>query len=209
MTTSRADRANCALAASRLHPRRRRRRPHDHPAHDANRIGALVSVHRRRGSACRSSRRWRSALPVVASDLPGSGPGPMTRSLYAPPTRPLDWLEPIATAVTSDPVRRRSGQEFAKRYRWAPGAHEMLRFLGVPRSAEDARSRAASSAVDVQSSATAAATIPPRRRSGNANGLAPAVSKQSARTPLCASRRRRRGERGSSKRGTSPATTRR
>ena len=66
--------------------------------------------------------------PVVASDLPGIRSWADDAILYAPSTRPLDWLEPIATTVTSDPVHRRSGQEFAKRFRWAPGAHGISDF---------------------------------------------------------------------------------
>jgi len=66
--------------------------------------------------------------PVVASDLPEIRSWADDAILYAPSARPLDWLEPIATTLSSDPVHRRSGQEFAKRFRWARGAHEFSDF---------------------------------------------------------------------------------
>jgi glycosyltransferase involved in cell wall biosynthesis len=66
--------------------------------------------------------------PVVASDLPELWSWAGDAILYAPPARPLDWLEPIAMALSSDSVRRRSGQEVAKRFRWAQGARAMSDF---------------------------------------------------------------------------------
>jgi glycosyltransferase involved in cell wall biosynthesis len=66
--------------------------------------------------------------PVVASDLPEIRSWAGDAILYAPPARPLDWLEPIAMALSSDSVRRRSGQEVAKSFRWAKGARAMSDF---------------------------------------------------------------------------------
>jgi glycosyltransferase involved in cell wall biosynthesis len=66
--------------------------------------------------------------PVVASDLPEIRSWAGDAILYAPPARPLDWLEPIAMALSSDTMRRRSGQEVAKRFRWAQGARAMSDF---------------------------------------------------------------------------------
>jgi glycosyltransferase involved in cell wall biosynthesis len=66
--------------------------------------------------------------PVVASDLPEIRSWAGDAILYAPPARPLDWLDPIAIALSSDAARRRSGQELAKRFRWAQGARAISDF---------------------------------------------------------------------------------
>ena len=66
--------------------------------------------------------------PVVASDLPEIRSWADDAILYAPPTRPLDWLEPIAIAA-----EQRSGAPtlrpgVSEEVGGGPGAHESSDF---------------------------------------------------------------------------------
>jgi glycosyltransferase involved in cell wall biosynthesis len=66
--------------------------------------------------------------PVVASNLPEIHAWAGESILYAPTTQPEEWVEPIARALESDPVRRRSGQEFVRKYRWRRCVREITNF---------------------------------------------------------------------------------
>lgn len=67
--------------------------------------------------------------PVVASDIESIRSWAGDAVLYAPPSRPGKWLEPVAAALVSDTSRRRSGQELASVYRWHRCATDLLTFV--------------------------------------------------------------------------------
>lgn len=66
--------------------------------------------------------------PVVASDIDPIRSWAGDAVLYARPSHPGEWLEPIAAAAATDEAHRRSGQALAAAYRWRPCAEEMLTF---------------------------------------------------------------------------------
>ncbi len=66
--------------------------------------------------------------PVVASDIPAIRSWAGDAIGYGSPARPVDWVAPIVSALETSADRRRSGQAFARGFRWRDCADGIVDF---------------------------------------------------------------------------------
>lgn len=66
--------------------------------------------------------------PVVASNLEAIRDWAGESIRYAPPDRPVEWVEPLLAAIATNDSDRQKGQFFARNFRWRDCANQLAAF---------------------------------------------------------------------------------